>query len=106
MRIIAFIVLLAISGCASNEKLSDRPAEATAQIQRWVPVGTSQADAQRIMEQHRFTCYSTNADSLYFDYRLPNSHVTPTVYQMWMVTLAIDGGKVSGVSVKTGLKGL
>jgi hypothetical protein len=41
-----------------------------------------------------------------FDYRVANSRITPTVYHMWTVSLAFDHEKVSGVSVKTGLKGL
>lgn len=106
MKVLALATLLAVGACAPDEKLSDLPAQATAQVQRWVPVGTSQTDALRIMEQHHFACYLTNADSLSFDYRIPNSRITPTVYHMWMAKLTLDSGRVSEVMVKTGLKGL
>jgi hypothetical protein len=105
----ALAVIIALCGCAHNQtregELSDKPEEASAQIESWVPIGTSQTEAKRIMEQHHFTCYLTNADSLFFDYRLPNSNFTPTVYQMWMATLFLKDGKVSAVGVNTGLKG-
>ena len=93
----------------------DQPGKAALQIQSWVPDGTSLADARHIMEQHQFTCSVltnasfgdlTNADFLYCDYRLANSQITPVVYQMWMVALVLNDGKVSGVRVNTGLKGL
>ncbi len=55
MRILALTVVLVVGGCAHDEKLSDQPAQAATQIQNWVPVGTSLADAQHIIEQRHFT---------------------------------------------------
>lgn len=109
MRIVALAVMFAVTGCASHknydEKLSEQPAQATIQIQQWVPVGTPVADALRIMEQHHFTCYSTNADSVYFDYQLTDSQFSLAVFEDWIVTLVLNDGEVSGVRVSIGLTG-
>jgi hypothetical protein len=115
MKVFAFAVLLAVSGCAHDEKLSDQPTQAEAQIQNWVPIGTSQADAQRIMEQHHFTCSMatnssfenlTNINFLRCNYRLANNRFIPTVYQEWMAAVVLDDGNVSTVHVKYWLTGL
>jgi hypothetical protein len=115
MKILALAIVLAVGGCAHPEKLSEQPAQAAAQIRSWVPVGTSLADAQRMMEQHHFSCSVmtnssfgdlTNATFLYCDYREANSRLIPTVYQMWKVALILSNGEVSDVRVNTGLKGL
>lgn len=114
MKILALAVMLAVAGCAHDEKLSDQPTQAAAQIQGWVPVGTLQTDAQHIMEQHHFTCSVmtnssfvglTNADFLYCDYRLADSRVSPIVTTRWQVALVLADGKISAVHVTTGLIG-
>lgn len=116
MRIFAVALLIAICGCAqektSHETLSDDPAKAAAQIQRWVPSGTSQAEAQRIMEQHDFSCsvmtnrvfedVSKKEDFLYCDHR--ESAGSPVV-RRWQVALFLTNGDVAGVKVSTGLIG-
>lgn len=115
MKSLALVAMVALAGCARHEKLSDQPAKAAAQIQVWVPLGTSVGDAQRVMEQHDFSCSVmtnssfgdlTNATFLYCDSREANSRLIPTVYQIWKVALVLSDGKVSDVRVNTGLKGL
>jgi len=115
MKIIPLLTLLAFCGCAHTEKLSDQPAQAASQIERWVPIGTPLTQAQRVMEQHHFTCsVMTNStfgdlkgiDFLYCDYREANSQLVPVVYQVWQVALVLADGKISSVRVSTGLKGL
>jgi hypothetical protein len=109
MRFLSFILLLVLAGCSRAERLPAQPNEATAQVRRWIPVGTSAIDAQRIMEQHGFTCsLVTNgsfapfrgADFVYCD-RRENS----ITQRRWQVALVLDGGKVSAVQVTTKLAG-
>ena len=109
MKILALAFILAASGCARGDKLSEQPAQAAAQIQIWVPVGTSLADARHIMEQHQFKCsMMTNssfgdlkaADFLYCDH----SAGSP-VSRRWQVALVLSDSKISDVRVSTGLVG-
>lgn len=83
-------VMIIACGCAHNKTLEEerfnKAEEVSAQIESWVPIGTSQAEALHIMEQHHFSCYLTNVDSLYF---------TPPVYQTWYFILYLKGSKVS-----------
>jgi len=114
LRILVLAVVLAVGGCAHRDKLSERPAEAVAQIQHWVPVGTSLADAQNIMEQHHFTCSVKKnssfgdlkaADFLYCDRKDTDRRVTPVVTRHWQVALILADGKVSAMRVNMGLVG-
>ena len=116
MKILALAIILAASGCARGDKLSHQPAQAAAQIQIWVPVGTSVADAQRIMEQHQFKCSVmtnasfgdlglTNADFLFCGRSDPDSLITPVAIQGWRVALILTNKTVSGLRVSTDLTG-
>ena len=114
MRPLAFAIVLAVVGCAHDERLSEQPTTATAQVEGWIPVGTPVADAQRIMEQRHFTCsMRTNssfgdlkaADFLYCDRRDSDSDITPIVVRRWQVALVLADGKVSAVRLTTGLIG-
>jgi len=111
MKFFTLAVILAVGGCAHDEKLSDQPAQAAAQIQSWVPIGTSQTNAQHIMEQHDFTCsVMTNssfgdlkaADFLYCDHRASAGW---PVIRRWQVALVLSDSKISAVRVSTGLVG-
>ncbi len=104
--------MLAVAGCAHEEKLSNQPAKAVAQIQSWVPIGTTQADARRIMERHHFTCSVMTrssfgdlkaADFLYCDRRVSDTRAAPRVVRRWQVAFVLIHGKVSGVRVSMGL---
>lgn len=91
--------MVAVCGCAHNQthekELSEKPEVASPQIERWVPIGTSQIDALRIMGQHHFTCYLTNDDALYFYYGPPNSDFTPHVYHTWYFIFYLKDQTVS-----------
>jgi len=109
MRFLLLIFFIALAGCSRADRLSAQPAEATAQIQRWVAVGSSSANARRIMEQHGFTCsLVTNGafgtlrgvDYVYCDRR--EGSITQ---QRWQAALVLVEGKVSAVHVTTGLVG-
>jgi hypothetical protein len=106
--------MIAVGGCAHEEKLSEQPAQAATQVQNWVPVGTSLAEAKHIMEQHHFTCsVMTNssfgdlkaADFLYCDRRIADNPVTPAVLRRWQVALVLSDGKISAVRVSMRLVG-
>jgi len=111
MKILVLAFILAASGCARSDKLSEQPAQAAAQIQNWVPVGTSLADARHIMEQHQFKCsVMTNssfgdlksADFLYCDY---SASAGWPIIRRWQVALVLSDSKISDVRVSTGLIG-
>jgi hypothetical protein len=111
MKILAFAILLAVTGCSHGEKLSDQPAKAAAQIQTWVPIGTPLADARKIMEQHHFIC-STKTNSVFgdlkgIDYLYCDCSASAgwPVQQRWQVALVLTNSKVSDVQVGTGLVG-
>lgn len=108
MRIFVLIMTLGICGCAHNEGLSEQPEQATLQVQKWVLVGTSLADARQIMEKHHFNCSEmTNSnfgdlklgDFLYCDYH--DSANQGTAVRRWQVALVLGGGKVADVLVIT-----
>ena len=112
MKTLALAFVLAVAGCAHDDRLSEQPTTATAQVQSWIPVGTSLADAQQIMEQHHFTCsIMTNSsfgdlkavDFLYCDYSDSDNHITPIVVRRWQVALVLADGKVSAIRLTTGL---
>src|SRR5215471_18132568 len=109
MRFLPLIFFITLAGCSRAERLSSQPAEATAQIQHWVAVGTSATDARRVMEQHGFSCsLVTNGafgtlrgvDYIYCDRR--EGSITQ---QRWEAALVLVEGKVSAVHVTTGLVG-
>jgi hypothetical protein len=106
MKVFVLILLFAVGGCAHRELLSENEVKATSQVQRWVPVGTSVADAQRIMEQHGFSCLpvTNGVSSLNCDYRSSGSIWNP-VLVCGQASFPVRDGKVSAVRVKTYLKG-
>jgi len=106
MRSFAIILLFIVSGCAHRELLSGEQAEATSQVQRWVPVDTPVAEAMRIMERHGFTCMVTDhgATHLDCDYRSSGSIWNP-VLVCGRASFPVVDGKVSAVQVRTYLKG-
>jgi hypothetical protein len=114
MKILALAFVLAVAGCTHDERLPQQPADATAQIRRWIPVGASLPDARRIMEQHHFNCsIMTNSsfgdlkarDFIYCDRHDPDSRVIPIVVRRWQVALVMSDGRVSDIRVTTGLIG-
>src|ERR1044071_492669 len=53
MKILPFILVIALFGCSRPELPSTRLLRA---VQEWVPEGTPLSSAQKIMEEHQFTC--------------------------------------------------
>jgi len=91
------MTLLAVGGCA--------PQEMTAQVGRWVPSGTSFADAQRIMEQHGFTCSAVAPDCLLCDLTESSSFPFKVYnYHHAYLTFYASGG-LSAVQMDTAFKG-
>jgi hypothetical protein len=114
LKILALVFVLAVGGCAHGDRLPGQPAEAVARIQHWVPIGTPLADAQRIMEQHHFTC-SVRKNSSWGDLKAANflycvrkdtdRRATPVVTRHWQVALILADGKVSALRVNMELAG-
>ena len=109
MRYLLLILLAALPSCSRAERLSAEPDEATAQVKRWIPVGTSVAHARRIMEQHGFACSlvtnSAFADLRETDYVYCDRREGSMTQRRWQAALVLVDGKVSGVRVTTGLVG-
>src|SRR5271170_7804652 len=110
MKFLALALILAVVGCASDEPLSTDPDQATTQIQSWVPLGTTLADARQIMQDRQFACWvmpsakpgDPNAQpSLYCDKVIVDSDAISSVTHRWQVTIKFDKGKVSEVHVTT-----
>jgi hypothetical protein len=106
MKGFALILLLIVSGCAHRELLSGNHAEAIYQVQSWVPVGTSVADAIRLMERHGFTCMVVEHGGTYLDcdYRSKGSIWNP-VLVCGHASFSVTDGKVSEMQMSTYLKG-
>ena len=104
-----FILLVAVVGCSQGERLSAQPAEATAEVQRWVPIGTQVSQARRIMQQHGFSCsLVTNgafADLRGVDYLYCDRRESGITQHRWQAALVLVRGKVSAVHVTTGVVG-
>jgi len=102
MRAFVIILLLAANGCAHRELLSSKQAEATSQVQHWVPVGTTVAEARRNMEQHGFICaaFTNGASSFDCDYRKSEGFwkMTATCAK---ASFQVTDEKISGVLVST-----
>jgi hypothetical protein len=63
MKTLPLILLLAFVGCdRSGQDALLR--KTSADVQQWVPMGTSLAVARQTMEQHQFTCSVSSYDSL------------------------------------------
>ena len=92
MKTFALIVLLTATGCAHKELPSGNQAEATSQIQRWVPIGTPLADAIRTMEQRGFTTMVVDHGGTYLDceYRSKESILNP-VFGVRTCIFSCDG---------------
>src|SRR5262245_52060120 len=105
MKTFSLILLLATVGCAHKELLSGNQAEATSQVQRWVPDGTPVADAIRTMEQHGFTTMVVEHGTyLDCEYRSKGSILNPVLVCARASSPVVDG-KISGMQVRTYLKG-
>jgi hypothetical protein len=111
MKILALVIMFAVVGCSHDQKLSEQPSQVVAQIRTWVPAGTSQTDAQRIMEQHHFTCSKMTNSSFGdlkvadFLYCTRSASAGWPVQQRWQVALVLSNSNVSDVRVGTGLVG-
>jgi hypothetical protein len=116
MKLFMLAIVVIATGCARNgthdDKHSGNSKDVSIQVQSWVPVGTSQTLAQRVMKQHDFTCCLMTNNSfgadlrkrifLYCDRR--ESAGWP-VTRRWQVVLFLTDSNVTSVQVTTGLIG-
>ena len=102
------MVALTFCSCAIWSPLSRNDAAAKAQVEKWVPVGTLMADAQHIMEQHRFKCGLNTTGS----WKGQRNNVPGAVYlecsfterdlftnENWRVALFVENDKVKSVDI-------
>ena len=61
MKLLTFILMLALVGCGSRESRDKQTAQ---QIRQWVPQWTSLQTTRQIMEQHQFACSIISYDSV------------------------------------------
>ena len=57
MRIFCSLLSAALAACLLAGCVSTNSATFARQVQEWVPLGTPAAEAQRIMEKHKFVCH-------------------------------------------------
>jgi hypothetical protein len=117
VRFILILAALTFSGCAIFfSPLPKNDLAATAQAEKWVPIGTSAADAQHIMEHHGFKCYelkkSSARDRITGDLVTPDNEIS-CHYRAegllsdndWDVTLFLEDGKVKSVTAAFHIEG-
>ncbi len=108
--------LLWAAACATANvpPLPDSLGGATAQIQSWVPLGTSALDAKKIMQQHGFSCtldHDTRlsaevvVDDLYCEMVWPATPSLEFPQRRWQAILFLKSDKVAGVVVRINLGG-
>ena len=95
---IGLLALVLLTGCAStdDEKFGQ-------EVQKWVPLGTSAKEAQRIMESHGFDCSVLKKDSPF------NHHGTDAIecergeawLHTWSTVIYLADDKVSGYGDST-----
>jgi hypothetical protein len=111
------VAWLLAAGCATSAATPPLPENyngAYEQVRQWVPLGTTLANAQKIMASHGFTCSVTrnapwdnqsNVDYLYCDevWAAPSDFLV--MKRRWQVALFLTDDKVSSVYLATGLVG-
>jgi hypothetical protein len=117
-KMLAFLVLIALllSGCNRND-LSTSKAEAGAQIETWVPSGTSVADAQEIMKNHNFECSMVTNETFYvqsnhtsyavsnLDYLYCVRRKGGLIHTRWQGALIVTNGKTSRLELNVEFTG-
>jgi hypothetical protein len=87
-----------LTGCLSSD-----PAKFEAQVQKWVPLGISAADAQRIMELRGFECHLITTNNPFnltgFDYL--DCDLDQVRFHDWSARFILQDGKVSECRIKT-----
>lgn len=81
-----------LTGCLSSD-----PVRFESKVRDWIPLGTSTAEAQRIMQRHGFECHliTTNNpfNSIGVDYL--DCEKTQVRLHDWYARLILQNGKVS-----------
>src|SRR5436305_908870 len=84
--------LLVLGGCLSAD-----PAKFQAQLREWVPVGTSAADAQQIMEGRAFQCHLITTNNMFNSMGVDYLDCEREEYRFhdWYVRFILQDGRVS-----------
>ena|SRR6186713_545461 len=97
MRFPLSICLVPMTGLLLMGCLSADPAKFETQVRKWVPIGTSVADAQRIMEHHGFECRLITTNNLFnsggFDYL--DCDQEQVRFHDWSARFILQDGRVS-----------
>jgi hypothetical protein len=92
-----FLILLAALGWLAGGCVSSNPQHFTAQVRKWVPLGTPATEAERVMTHHGFDCQLLTKDHPFnqsgADYlSCDKEHVR---LHDWSVKFILEDGKVS-----------
>jgi len=90
---IAFALVMVAAGCTSLDE-----SKFGNQVKRWVPVGTSEKDAERIMAKHGFDCTLVKANTTFNGAKTDCLDcIREWVYQhTWTAQIQLTDDKVSG----------
>jgi hypothetical protein len=91
-RIILLLSVIFLSGC-----LSTNPDKAQVTISHWVPLGTSQQDAFRIMERHGFTSQVDQERQNKGETVFWFSRETKILRNNWVLEIQFKDGKVVSI---------
>jgi hypothetical protein len=106
------ILVLTLVGCGHREAVLAEPVRVMKQVHEWVPSGTPMAEAEKILDAHRFGwtvvtnspfADSTNATLLVCH---PPAVSTQSIHapQKWSIVLVLTNGNVSTVHLTKGVK--
>jgi hypothetical protein len=106
----AVIVVVLFLGCQGPQPapivtLTDESATTKLEVLRHIPVGTSIADAQSIMEASGCDCMKDSSEHGNYLYCYNEKSVKLTYGRIWKIFLYHKDGLVTDVSVTTGLVG-
>jgi hypothetical protein len=93
MTAIVLATAVVAAGCTSFN-----PNKFEDQVQKWVPLGTSEKDAQTVMEKHGFDCtmVATNSPFNNTGQQFLDCTKTEVMMHSWTADLFITDKKVSG----------
>ena len=96
-----------VSGCRSGASsgrmdIVDDPAEMKAEILRWIPVGTPEAEAIAVMEENGFRCSQLKDDEGRYVYCDFHKRKGVTISCRVQSKIRIDAGSVRDVQVFAG----
>ena len=97
MRLSFSILLISLSVGVLTGCLSSDPIKFESKVRDWISLGTTAADARRIMERHGFECHLITTNNLFnsigFDYL--DCEKEQVRFHDWNARFILQDGKVS-----------